>query len=296
MTRDEPLWRSLIRDTTGYLAYLLLITTLGPFQFGFHLVLSLSTRFDCKLIFPQAELNAPQDVLTCKEKKSVHDSSLSSFLPQCIPMNITQFSVVTSVFTLGGLIGALAAGPSCNSYGRLLTMRSTTFSFVFGAVLECLAPNIGVLCVGRLVSGLGCGAAIVVVPIYISEVAPPKEKGLFGAFTQVMINLGILVSQLLGYFLSKGNSWRIILAVAGGIGLVTLAGLLLVPESPKWLAEHRSPENARHILRRIRGHKADVDVEVKAWNIDASAEDICTRHMAMYKPLLTHTQPKKRPF
>lgn len=271
MTREEPLYKSLKRDTTAYLVYVLLVATLGPFQFGYHL----------------AELNAPQDVLTCK-KKSIHQSALPNSLPQCIPMNIAQFSVVTSIFTLGGLLGALGAGPSCNRYGRLQTMRLTTFSFVLGSALESFAPNIGLLCFGRLVSGLGCGAAIVVVPIYIAEVAPPKQKGLFGAFTQVSICLGILVTQLLGYFMSKGNLWRIILAIAGAIGVLHFAGLFLVPESPKWLAENRSPQHARHILRRIRGHKADVDAEVKAWNIDASATDITEEESLLSAPPGSH--------
>lgn len=190
-------------------------------------------------------------------------------------MNTVQFSVVTSIYTLGGLIGALGAGPSCNRYGRLLTMRMTTVSFVLGSIIETFATNIGVLCLGRLVSGLGCGATIVVVPIYIAEIAPPKEKGLFGTFTQIFICLGILIAQLLGYFLSKGNLWRIILAVSGALGLLQLAGLFLVPESPRWLAEHRSPQNARRILHKLRGHNADIDAEVKAWDIDATEDDIC---------------------
>lgn len=155
-------------------------------------------------------------------------------------------------------------------------MRMTTVSFVLGSALETFAPNIGFMCFGRLVSGLGCGAAIVVVPIYIAEVAPPKEKGLFGAFTQISICLGIFVTQLLGYFMSKGNLWRIILAIAGAIGLLHFAALFLVSESPKWLAKNRSPQHARQILRKIRGHKADVDAEVKAWNIDATPDDICS--------------------
>lgn len=154
-------------------------------------------------------------------------------------------------------------------------MRMTTIFFVLGPVLESLAGNISVIILGRFLSGVGAGAAIVVVPIYISEVAPPKEKGLFGALTQVMINLGILIAQLLGYFLSKDNLWRIILASAGGIGLIQIAGLLLVPESPKWLAEHRSPQHARDVLRKIRGRKVDLEEEVKAWNVDSSAQDIC---------------------
>ena len=180
------------------------------------------------------------------------------------------------MYTLGGLLGALVAGPLCNKYGRLLTMRLTTFFFVIGPVFESAAPSISLLAFGRVLSGVASGSAVVVVPIYISEVAPPKEKGLFGALTQIMVNMGIVIAQVLGYFLSRDGLWRIILAVAGGIGLIQLLALLLVPESPKWLAEHRNPQHARHILRKMRGRKADLDEEVKAWNVDSSREDICT--------------------
>lgn len=190
-------------------------------------------------------------------------------------MNTDQFAVVSSIYTLGGLLGALAAGSFCNKYGRLRAMRLTTLFFVLGPLLESLAVNIALLCLGRFVSGIGAGAAVVVVPIYISEIAPPKQKGLFGAFTQVMINLGILVAQLLGYFFSRDNMWRVILGIAGVIGTVQLFGLLFVPESPKWLAEHHSPDRARAILRRIRGHKVNIDEEVKAWSTNSSNEDIC---------------------
>lgn len=153
-------------------------------------------------------------------------------------------------------------------------MRLTTIFSIIGPIFESAAPSIGLLAFGRVVSGLASGSAVVVVPIYISEVAPPKEKGLFGALTQIMVNVGIVTTQLLGYFLSKDNLWRIILAVAGGIGFFQLLALSLVPESPKWLAEHRNPQHARHVLRKLRGHKADLDEEVKAWNVDSSREDI----------------------
>lgn len=171
-------------------------------------------------------------------------------------------------------MGALAAGPCCNKLGRLNTMRLTTFFHAIGPVFESLAPNIGLLCFGRIISGVGSGASLVVVPIYISEVSPPNEKGLFGSLTQIMVNLGILLAQVLGLFLSRGSLWRIILAVAGGIGFAQLFALLISPESPKWLAEHHNPQRARDILRKLRGHKADLDGEVKAWNVDSSNEDI----------------------
>lgn len=62
---------------------------------------------------------------------------------------------------------------------------------------------------------------------------------------------------------------------AGSIGLFQLLTLSLVPESPKWLAEHRNPQHARHILRTMRGHKANLYKEVKAGQVDSSREDIC---------------------
>jgi len=196
-------------------------------------------------------------------------------------MNSDQFAIVSSIYTLGGLLGALAGGPLCNKYGRLLTMRLTTIFLIIGPILESLAPSIALLSFGRFFSGIGSGAALVVVPIYISEVAPPNEKGFFGSLTQIMVNVGILLAQVLGYFLSRDNLWRIILAVAGGIGLLQLLGLAIVPESPKWLAEHRSPQRAREILRKMRGRKADLEDECAAWNVDSSADDIC---MSYYPP------------
>ena len=224
----------------------------------------------------KAELNAPQDVITCKKERiGAYDVDVK--LPQCIDMNTDQFAVVSSIYTLGGLLGALISGPCCNKYGRLVTMRLISLFLVIGPAFESSASNIGLLCFGRILSGVGAGAAIVVVPIYISEIAPPKEKGLFGAFTQIMINMGILIAQLLGYFLSRGQLWRIILGTAGLISLVQLLALFLVPESPKWLAEHRKPQLARNILRKMRGHRVDIDQEVKAWNVDSSEQDIGTR-------------------
>lgn len=188
-------------------------------------------------------------------------------------MDPTQFGLVSSIFTLGGLSGALIAGPLAARYGRYLTMLGTTIFFVAGSLLEAIAANLGTMVVGRLVSGVGAGAAVVVVPIYISEIAPPKEKGFFGAFTQIMTNVGIFITQLLGLFLSKGQLWRIILAVGGAFGAILAVGLILGgQESPKWLADNGKPGQAKRILRKIRGHEADIDEEVKGWGLESSQD------------------------
>ncbi|KAF2452943.1 general substrate transporter [Lineolata rhizophorae] len=253
--------RTWLKDLTGYFIFILFVATIGPLLFGFHL----------------SELNPPEDVIRCK-RESIHSSlsapaTTASALPQCIPMDPTQWGLVGSIFTLGGLSGALAAGPIAAKRGRLLTMRLTTIFFTLGPVFEALAPNIGVLALGRFVSGVGAGAALVAVPLYISEVAPPKERGLFGSLTQVMVNVGILIAQLLGFFLSKGNLWRVILAAGGAIGAAQAVGLVLSVESPRWNAHAGRKTRAVKDLHKIRGEYFEVEEEIASWDAESDAED-----------------------
>lgn len=188
-------------------------------------------------------------------------------------MNASQFGLVSSIYTLGGFVGAVVAGPIATKSGRLWALRATTAFFVLGSAAEALSPNIAVLSVGRFLAGIGAGASIVVGPIFVSEVAPPQSRGFFGAFTQVMTCVGILLAQTLGFFLSRGSLWRIILAVAAAVGCGELVGLLLVPESPTWLAEHKHANQARQVLQRIRGKEADIEEEVKAWRVSSAYDN-----------------------
>ncbi|TGO31812.1 hypothetical protein BHYA_0404g00040 [Botrytis hyacinthi] len=248
--------RQCIQDITPYLLFLIFISTLGPLQFGFHL----------------SELNAPQDVITCKKQSRV-GSTVRTGLPQCIPMTEAKFAALSSLFVLGGLSGALGCGAVSTSYGRLFAMRITSVCFILGSILEIFAGTVPMMSIGRFFSGIGAGASTVVVPIYISEVAPPKERGLFGSMTQITTNIGILLTQVLGYYLSRGSKWRIILAVGAGLGLLQGVGLLFIPESPTWLAAHKDTQTATRTLQRIRGHGYSIEEEIQNWDIKPSEEE-----------------------
>lgn len=261
---------SKLRDLTPYFVYLLLTATIGPLLFGYHL----------------AELNEPQQVITC----AAHKKSISTFarltsswgtstassddvFPQCIPMDSLQFGLVSSFFTLGGLIGALSGGPVATKYGRLRSMILYAGFAAIGPAFEATATNVGLFTAGRFIAGLGAGASTVVVPIYISEIAPPHQKGFFGSFTQVMINFGILITQLLGLFLSRGQLWRIILGVGGAIAILQAVGLVLGgQESPKWLADNGRPARAKRVLKKLRGHSANIDEEVSGWGLESEQD------------------------
>lgn len=259
-----------MRDVTPYFLILLIVSALGPLQFGFHL----------------AELNAPQDVITCK-KSSIRlvGAAIRSLLGRspdtalngsdCIPMTEAAFASISSIFTLGGLVGALASGPIGSRQGRLLAMQYTALTFLAGSVIEAMANSVAVIGLGRLINGLGAGAATVIVPLYISEVAPPNKRGFFGAFTQIGTNIGILSTQTLGYFLSYGSAWRWIMGAGAILAGLHGAGLFVIPESPAWMAAHEGAGiKARATLQRIRGNGVDVEAEVAAWGSHTDDDDV----------------------
>lgn len=188
-------------------------------------------------------------------------------------MSDGEWVLVQSMFTIGGLFGALFSGTTATKYGRLFAIKWLTFFLAMGPIAESLAGEMWVLALGRALSGLGAGAATVVCPMYISEVAPREQRGLFGAFTQVQINLGIFLAQLLGYFLSTDTRWRWILATAGFIAGATFVGLMLAPETPKWLAANHRPRMARGVLQRIRGEEVDIREEMDSWEPSGEAEE-----------------------
>lgn len=186
-------------------------------------------------------------------------------------MEEAAFAAISSVFTVGGLVGALAAGPITSKKGRWLSIQITAVIFVLGAAVEALAPSAWLLGLGRFVSGIGSGASTVIVPLYISEAAPPAARGFFGAFTQVSCNTGILFAQALGYFLSHGAAWRWILGISGIIAAGQGVLNFLIPESPAWLATVKGDVLAgRGVLQRIRGPRFNIDDEVALWSSEAA--------------------------
>ncbi|OKL63590.1 hypothetical protein UA08_01485 [Talaromyces atroroseus] len=263
-------------SVTAFLVYLVFVATLGPLQFGYHL----------------AELNAPQAVITC-EKKSITLTSTSNRLPQCLPMNPSQFGLVSSIYTVGGFVGAVVSGPIATRSGRLLALRATTAFFVLGSVAEALSPNIAILSAGRFLSGIGAGASIVVGPIFVSEIAPAASRGFFGAFTQIMTNVGILLTQSLGYFFSRDSLWRNILAVGAILGIVEFLGLLFVPETPAWLAEHRHLSQARQVLQRIRGKDAEIEEEIRSWKAGSLESHGAEEEESLLSPHSNQSQSQK---
>lgn len=127
--------------------------------------------------------------------------------PSLSPLHQTSLTLlpglVTSIFAVGGLLGALLSNPLGTRYGRRKTLLLMSTLFTLAGIMKSVSPNVLLMVIGRFLSGVGSGASAVVVPLYLDEVAPAEIKGQFGALTQLSICVGILVTQLAGLFLSK---------------------------------------------------------------------------------------------
>ncbi|CAG8592778.1 145_t:CDS:2 [Paraglomus occultum] len=195
-----------------------------------------------------------------------------SLLPSCIKMTHNQFSLVTSIFNLGGLFGSLFLSRYADSKGRWWTLLANTVILGCGALIMGFASTIAGLVIGRIVVGIGSGVATVVVPTYLAEIAPTEYRGTFGVMNQLGVVLGILFSQVLGLYFSTIPGWRIILLAGSATAVVQAILLNFIVESPKYLAS--SPgrySDAKKALQRLRG-TVDVDDELRAWTLSTNEE------------------------
>jgi sugar porter (SP) family MFS transporter len=170
--------------------------------------------------------------------------------------------VITSALLLGAAFGAFLAGRLSDRLGRKRLILITAATFVVGIAGASLSPSAELLVFFRVIIGLGVGSASVTVPLYIGEIAPPGVRGALVSLNQLAITLGILISQLIAYFLTTTGQWRTMVGLAIIPSLVLGFGMLSQPESPAWLVEQEREDEARQILERVRDRPEDVDAEI----------------------------------
>lgn len=177
------------------------------------------------------------------------------FIRSQFGLSTFQQELVVSVVLVGAAAGALSGGRLADTFGRRFMLLITALIFVAGALVCASAPSLAVLVIGRLIVGLGIGLACSTVPVYISEVSPPATRGWQVSLFQLAITIGILAAYLVDYAFSGSSGWRWMLGLAVVPGAILGLGMVRMPESPRWLAEHNQSELAHGVLARIRGGK-----------------------------------------
>uniref|UniRef100_A0A8C3JGU2 Solute carrier family 2 member 6 n=1 Tax=Calidris pygmaea TaxID=425635 RepID=A0A8C3JGU2_9CHAR len=158
-----------------------------------------------------------------------------------------------SVFTLGAAAGGLSAMLLNDRLGRKLSIMFSALPSAVGYALLAGAQDIGMLLLGRVLTGYAGGVTSASIPVYISEISHPGVRGMLGACPQIMAVLGSLILYALGLVLE----WRW-LAVAGEVPVLTMIVLLcFMPNSPRFLLSQGKDDEALGSLCWLRGRDTD---------------------------------------
>jgi SP family sugar:H+ symporter-like MFS transporter len=145
-------------------------------------------------------------------------------------------------------------------WGRRKSLSFGVIIFLIGCVIQLTAMKSWVhIMMGRFVSGLGIGNLSVGVPMFQSECSPREIRGAVVASYQLLITFGILVANCVNYgtreLQDSAASWRIVIGLGMTFATPLGLGILLVPESPRWLAARSRWDDARVSVARLRGLK-----------------------------------------
>lgn len=185
-------------------------------------------------------------------------------------LSAAQLGWAVSCLTLAAALAMAVSGPLADRFGRKPVLMLTALLFTVSAVGSAMAPSYTMLVVARIIGGFGVGAALILAPMYIAEIAPPERRGQLVSFNQLNIVLGFSASFFSNYFIHKGaegnvggegwltpeGSWRLMLGVETVPAFLYFVLLFLVPRSPRWLATQGRDEEALSVLARANGSAA----------------------------------------
>ena len=217
---------------------------------------------------------------------------------------LTKFQVGWSVasLTLTATFAMMIAGPLSDRIGRRPVLRIAAALFAVSAVASAVAPDFLFLVIARMIGGFGVGAALIIAPVYIAEIAPAELRGRMVSFNQLNIVIGISVAFFSNYLiLSLGQSdlaiaetlrfgewgWRWMLGVETLPAIVYLFALMFVPESPRWLAMRGREEEALQILEKASGpEQAQRELQVVHDSFSASSDGEGASVRQLFRPAM----------
>ncbi|ROV89387.1 hypothetical protein VSDG_08641 [Cytospora chrysosperma] len=179
---------------------------------------------------------------------------------------IGTFLFVVAVYIAGEAVGALAQTAVADKLGRVRFMMVMCVIVTIGTVIQTASINIGMFLAGRVLAGIAVGGLVATVPIYLSEISPPSQRGLIGGISGCGISFGTMMSNWVG--MACGHApygqvqWRLPLGIQIPWGVILFIGLAtFMPNSPRQLIRNGEVEQARKefvkIRRDLRSHEVD---------------------------------------
>lgn len=162
---------------------------------------------------------------------------------------------------VGCIIGTIFIGKPGDIYGAQRLLQLLSVMFLASSVGCGLASNISIFILFRFIGGLAIGGASVICPVYISEISPPKHRGILTATFQLAIVLGILMSLISNYLLLNigEHNWRWMLFSGALPAVAFFIMLFFIRKSPRWLVKKGRIEEARKNIEELSSHEIDTD-------------------------------------
>ncbi|TDZ31935.1 putative metabolite transport protein YwtG [Colletotrichum spinosum] len=157
------------------------------------------------------------------------------------PMSATVTGITVSTILLTSIVPALFAGQLADKYGRLRIMLPGTIVFGAGLLLQATASTLAQFVIGRAVSGLGQGAFLPSMSVYISEIAPARSRGRLASLPQFVATLGLCLGYFSCFatsFVQSDMAWRAPYIVQLGVVALLAVACWSLYESPRWLLQH----------------------------------------------------------
>jgi len=186
--------------------------------------------------------------------------------------------------TFGAMLGNAVAGPLADRFGRKPVLSLAAICYSISAIASAVATDFTLFILARMLGGVAVGLALLIAPVYIAEISPPKLRGRFVSMNQLNIVIGFSAVFFSNYYILKmadsevvgwitrPNCWRWMLGIETLPAILYFLLLFFVPRSPRWLAQQGrdaealavlnkvvSPEEAADSLASIKQHLAGED-------------------------------------
>lgn len=180
-------------------------------------------------------------------------SGTTKFITQHFALSDATLGITVSIALWGTVIGSIVIGKPGDVFGRRAMLSACGILFFISALGCALAENWYVLLFSRFLGGVAIGAASVMAPMYIAEIAPGRLRGRLVAVAQFNIVIGILIAFFSNYMLVDigDNNWRWMFGVMAFPAALFFLLLFFVPESPRWLVKQQLVDKARSVLQNV---------------------------------------------
>lgn len=217
--------------------------------------------------------------------------------------NLTKLELgwAVSSLTLTATLAMMIAGPLSSAYGRREILKWAAVFYAVSAIASAVAPDFTFLVIARMLGGFGVGASLIIAPMYIAEISPPKIRGRMVSINQLNIVLGISVAFLTNYIILQAAQsgegwsrflkidlyeWRWMLGIEAFPALLYFICLFFVPKSPRWLVIKGKDEEALEVFKKV---SSDEQARIDLAAVKAGIESTEPKPKVPFRELLNPT-------